>query len=161
MRRFFECMSQALRERVLVPLSQLTWAEVLVAVSVGVLGGIFPVPFVTSLATLVIGYYLRCTATELVLASTINFFCTPLQFALLPSLAHLAGFLTQAEVDAFTAHALHESLRVDYTTFLRSCGRMIFYAAVGWFFVAIPIVMILRSAQRCILHRHVHKEMVE
>ncbi|GET89377.1 hypothetical protein, conserved [Leishmania tarentolae] len=161
MRRFFEYMSHAFRERVVVPLSHLTWREVVVAVSVGILGGIFPVPFVTPFITLLVGYYIRCTTTEVVLASTINLFCTPLQLALLPSLARLAGFLLQADVETFTAHALHESLKVGKTVFLSSCGRMMLYATVGWLFVAIPTVIVLRSLQQCILHDHMHKEMTE
>ncbi|KAI5685413.1 hypothetical_protein [Leishmania braziliensis MHOM/BR/75/M2904] len=161
MRRFFQCTTQALRERLLMPLRQLTWAEVLVAVSVGVLGGTFPVPLVTSLVTLIIGYYVRCTTAELVLGSTANLFCTPLQFALLPSFARFVGSLTEEDVTAFTAHALQESLRVGYATFLSSCGRMIFYATIGWFLVSTPIVLVLRFAQQCIGHRQSQKEMTK
>ncbi|KAG5476593.1 hypothetical protein CUR178_03764 [Leishmania enriettii] len=161
MRRFFQCVSQALREVLLEPLSQLTGAELLVALSIGVLGGVFPLPLVTSLVTLAIGWYVRCTTTQYVLCSTANLFCTPLQFALLPSFARLIGSAAQVDVTAFTVRALRESLKVSYTTFLSSCSRMLLYATMGWFLVVIPIILVLRAVQQCIQHRQVEKKMAE
>ncbi|KAK7201146.1 hypothetical protein NESM_000175600 [Novymonas esmeraldas] len=155
--RFVHGASQVLRERLLLPLRQLSWEEVLVAIAVGVLGGIFPVPLVTSLVTLAIGYYVRCSAAELVLGSTANFFCTPLQFALLPLLARFMGNVARVNVDAFTAAALRESLSAGYTTFLTSTGRMLCYATMGWFLFAIPAVVVLRFAQNGITRRQLHK----
>ncbi|KAG5476322.1 hypothetical protein LSCM1_04024 [Leishmania martiniquensis] len=160
MRRFYQCASQALRERLLVPLSQLTGAELMVALSIGVLGGIFPIPLVTSLATLAIGCYAQCTTTQLVLGSTVNLFCTPVQFLLLPSFACLLGTLAQVDVAAFTASALQNSLKAGYATFLSSCARMLFCATIGWFLVTAPLIIALRFVQQCILHRQ-FKEMAK
>ncbi|KPA86716.1 hypothetical protein ABB37_00805 [Leptomonas pyrrhocoris] len=160
MHRYHHRASQALRERLLIPLRQLTGIEIFVAVAIGVVGGLFPVPLLTSLVTLLAGWYVHCNAAQLVFGSTVNLFCTPLQLALLPSFARLMGAITQGETSTFTAYALKEALAKGYASFLSSCGWMIAYAVVGWFLVFIPVVLVLRALQRCTTHREPHKESV-
>jgi Na+/phosphate symporter len=149
--------SQALRER-LILLRQLTVLEVFVAVAIGVVGGLFPVPLVTSFVTLISGWYVQCNAAELVVGSTVNLFCTPLQFALIPYLARMMGAIMQEDTSTFTARALREAVGKGYIMFLKTCGWMIAYATLAWFFVFIPVILVLRAIQRCATHRAARRD---
>ncbi|KPI85891.1 hypothetical protein ABL78_5023 [Leptomonas seymouri] len=149
---------QVLRERLLNPLRQLTGIEIFVAVAVGVVGGVFPVPLITSLVTLISGWYIHCSAAELVVGSTVNLLCTPLQFAFLPSFARLSGTISQADTSAFTATALMEALTKGYAVLIASCARMIAYAVFGWLLVCIPVIFVLRALQRCAVRRELQRQ---
>lgn len=158
MLRYRHRASQAVRERLLIPLRQLTALEIAVAIAIGVVGGVFPVPLVTSFITLLTGWCVRCSAAELVVGSTVNLFCTPLQIALLPSFARLAGSLTREDTTAFTAAALKEAIGKGIGVFLRSCGWMIAYATLAWCIIFIPLIFALRALQRYASHHAQHKE---
>ncbi|KAG5501779.1 hypothetical protein JKF63_04048 [Porcisia hertigi] len=157
MHRFLQKVSQALRERLLVPLRLLTLGEVLIAASIGLLGGVFPVPLVTAMVTLLVGFYIQCTSPQLILGSTTNFFCTPLQFALIPRFARLVGLFIETDVSDFTGYALQRSLNDGYTALVYSCGRMLLYATMGWFIVAVPATVVLNFAQKCVVHYNMQK----
>lgn len=158
MHRHRQRLTQAVRERLLIPLRQLSGLEIAVAVAIGIIGGVFPVPLVTSLVTLFVGWCLRCSAAELVVGSSVNLFCTPLQFALLPSFARLTGTLRGEDTTAYTAAALRAALSAGYVAFLQSCGRMIVYATLAWCFVFLPVVFVLRHVQRYAAHRVQQRE---
>lgn len=158
MHRYRQRLAQALNERLVLPLRQLSGLEVSVAVAIGVIGGVFPVPLVTSIVTLAVGWYVQCNAAEFVVGSTVNFFCTPIQLALLPSFARLMGAILQKETSTFTAYALKEAIAKGYASFLSSCIRMVAYATIAWFLVCIPVIIVLRSVQKCAVYRQLRKE---
>lgn len=74
---------QFIKDKLITPLSQLTMVEALWMVSVGVLGGVFPVPALTTGATLVLCTLCRIPLAQTSLAGTINLILTPIQFVLI------------------------------------------------------------------------------
>lgn len=138
------------QEKVTEPLRSLSLRELLIAIIIGLLGGIFPVPLITTAVTLLLGHYISCSFPQKVFGTTVNMFCTPLQLALLPPLARLTGTLMQRDISAFSSSALRVALKGGYISFASSCGLMILYATVSWFLIAIPITFAIRAAQQMV-----------
>lgn len=78
-----------LQENLLQPLRDLTLAQCLWALSVGVLGGLMPIPMLTTLATLALAKLCRLPWTHIAISSTINFLLTPVQLLFIIPFAQL------------------------------------------------------------------------
>lgn len=144
-------VKMAVNEKLLVPLRQLTLVEIVVSCGVGVLGGVFPIPMVTTVVTLLLAKVLHCNAPQVMLSTTANFICTPLQIVMIPVFARVMALLSRGDPSGYTTAALKASLEKGYGAFFASSSTMLLYATIAWCLFAGAAMLALRVAQRYVV----------
>jgi hypothetical protein len=123
---------QWFRTKLQQPWSRLSMVEQILAVVVGILGGLFPVPMLTTFVTVVLGKLLTMNAAQIAVATAINFFMTPLEVALIPPLARWFTPITGASSESFTASNLADAMGQGVSTLISVAGVMLLHAILSW-----------------------------
>ena len=76
----------------------MTLREQVLCVLVGVLGGVFPIPMLTTLVTLGLARLAALGTVELAVAASINFVMTPLELVLIPLLVQIGGSIVPSSL---------------------------------------------------------------
>lgn len=133
------------------PFAVLSTVDRITCVIVGVLGGLFPVPMVTTAVTLGLSALFGFRAPQIAIATTMNFVVTPAEIAIIPTLARTAALLTGADTTNFTASFILEALNVSLWQLLTVASSVLLHAVVGWAMLAVvvllpvkPLVSVLR-----------------
>ena len=128
------------RNKLALPWSKLGLVEKVFAVLVGLVGGLFPIPALTTAVTLALVSAFKMNAAQAGVATAINLMVTPLEFILIPPLAQMAAPLTGADGSNFTASFLSDALALGVMNLLTAGGSMVLHAVASWFvFSAIAI----------------------
>lgn len=121
------------------------------SIVVGAIGGIFPIPAVTTIVTVLLCTGLRLSAAQTAVATAINLACTPLQLALLPSLGWIAASVAGTDASTFTAENIGISMREGLMPFLSSMALLLVHAVASWICIAITVVLVtltLRTSEK-------------
>lgn len=135
------------REKIVQPAKQLTRGEVIVAVIAGLIGGIFPVPLVTTVASLLFARSMCLIAPQVMLAFSVNMCCTPLQIILIPVFARATALLLREDTSPYTAVALRRALGLSLSEVLSTCAKMLLYATLSWTILLVPVWLACRTIQ--------------
>eukprot|EP00759_Apiculatamorpha_spiralis_P013905 PhF_6_TR20634/c0_g1_i1/m.29729 len=122
-------------------LLSLTLLEALSAVIVGTLGGIFPIPGITTAVTLFLANICSHNKAQLAIATSLNFLLTPVDLYMIPVFANWSGSVFGAEV--YSASMLTKWLSEGVMALLSQGGGMVMYAILSWFLVTIVAVLVL------------------
>eukprot|EP00469_Lotharella_globosa_P004021 CAMPEP_0167793920 /NCGR_PEP_ID=MMETSP0111_2-20121227/13502_1 /TAXON_ID=91324 /ORGANISM="Lotharella globosa, Strain CCCM811" /LENGTH=164 /DNA_ID=CAMNT_0007687239 /DNA_START=20 /DNA_END=514 /DNA_ORIENTATION=+ len=119
------------------------------AVAVGFVGGLFPVPGATTIVT---GILCGIFRANLAVAQALNFLVTPLEFLLMPAFFRLGELVLMIDSDG----ALHitgfaEAVRNDFFDALRQFRIALQCAVVGWAVVSMPAISIQYALGRFIM----------
>lgn len=144
-------VSTFVKER-LAPITRLKPLDLVSVVLVGILGGIMPFPMLTTPATVLVGHLGGLSKTEVLLSSTINLLCTPLQLMMMPVWGRgLANVLGQ-DTSHFTITYLQGALANGVGPFVTAYWDVLLYGMISWIFVAIVASGIVRGL-KSITHR--------
>ncbi|RNF19780.1 uncharacterized protein Tco025E_04117 [Trypanosoma conorhini] len=141
-------LSNAAFHRLVVPCRELTRGRLMVALSAGTIGGVFPVPMLTSLVTLIICRVLRCRPLEATLATSINLLLTPLELLLVVPFASVAAAVVGGDTRKFSATALYQSTELGFVGFVRNSATVLIYSCICWMSFAFPLLYLIRSLQK-------------
>lgn len=114
------------------PWRRLHTAEKLLALIVGVLGGVFPIPALTTIATLALASLLALNAPQTGVATAINLALTPVAIGMIPVFAHLAAFFSGADTTTFSAEFLMAAAAESLTHLLAVAASVLIHATVAW-----------------------------
>lgn len=143
-----------LRTQLTEPLNQLPWSRRFFCVLIGVLGGISPVPMITTAVTVALARIVGLTTPEIGVASGVNVLLTPLQILFMPIFAN-ASLLLKQLVGATAGDEQMPSVKLialldegaDVSTLIAGAGSIIMAATLPWalltalcIFVARPFV---------------------
>ncbi len=121
-----------LNKSLIRPLQLMTWRQRGMAIIVGLVGGLFPVPMVTSLVCAIVCLFLRLSAPQAAVATVMNLLLTPLQIILIPGFASLAAFVTGADASDFTLTAIYHAKEGGLLAVLTSATSLLLHAVGSW-----------------------------
>lgn len=137
-----------LNNNVVVPMRGLTWAQRLDTLVVGVLGGLFPIPVLTTVATVALCWVLKLTAVQIAVSGAINIAVTPLELLLIPSFSTLGSFacpwVGSGPVDVTALVSL------GFSAAIQQAPNVFLSAAIGWV-VAVVFALVVRFSVRVIV----------
>jgi hypothetical protein len=143
-----------MNEKFVTPGKLLSPVQIGLAVAVGVWGGIFPIPTLSTFATLafvsVLGKRFNTAMSSIAIA--VNLLVTPLQFMGMPfflSLPAKFSSLAPCSVGDLMTSIKEKPLLETCTTF----GTCMFWAVVGWGTLSAPAIFMLRWVVISILKR--------
>ena len=120
------------KHKLVQPWKRLTAMEKVFCLVVGVLGGMFPVPGVTTFVGLVISKLLALSAPQIAVSSAVNLVLAPVQLMAIPFLAQFAAVFTGADASTFTATFLAGAAADGMGVLLSSAGSMLLHAICLW-----------------------------
>jgi hypothetical protein len=126
------------------PLLQMTAHQRVGAATAGVLGGLFPVPCVTTVVTLGLARAACLSAPQSAVALAINLAATPLEILLIPTLAKIGSVVTGADGSSFTADALLLQMNEGIIPLITNCASFLVHAVLAWTLLTIASVIALR-----------------
>ncbi len=130
------------------PLLALPLLERIICVIIGILGGVYPVPAVTTACTGILIKIMNFNAAQSAIAIAVNLACTPLQFILLPYFADSSAYLLPASffgaeskpstiiVEAFKSGSMTETVKI--------AGSIIVAAQIPWLILTISLIVIFK-----------------
>jgi hypothetical protein len=125
-------ITEWLNTKIVRPLRQMTWYERACVLVVGVLGGLFPVPALTTLVTLALAPLFSLNAAQVAVASAINLMLTGVEIAMIPTFATVGALLLGGDSSLFTLSMIQDSLKEGIMMLLRNASHMLMYACVAW-----------------------------
>ena len=143
-----------LDKSVVTPLRQMPPTDRLMCLSVGVVGGMFPVPFLTTVVTFALIAALRLTGARLqpaavAVATAVNLLVAPADVAAIPLFARAAAALTGADASSFTAEFLMAKMGEGLMPLLQGAAAMLLHAILAWALVGgvamVAVVGVVRS----------------
>ncbi|EAN96566.1 hypothetical protein, conserved [Trypanosoma cruzi] len=140
-------IKDAFFHRLVVPCRDLNFSCLMVALSAGIIGGVFPVPLLTSIVTLIICRVLRCRALEATLATTVNLLLAPLELFLVVPFACMAAFVLGGDTSQFTTAAIYHSAKLGFFDFLQTSFSLLMYSCLCWMALAVPLLYFIRGLQ--------------
>lgn len=130
------CLARA-RERVVAVFKQnLTPEQLALSLAIGFVGGVFPVPGLTSVAVLVAAMFV---SFNMAAAQLVNIACTALELMLVPAFVYFGELLVRADEHvSLSPSALTDAVREDVWAALREYGFALGCALLGWLVFAVP-----------------------
>lgn len=142
------------QEYVIAPASELEANEVSLSVSIGLWGGVFPVPAVTTFVTMLLVALLRVSVTQKALAFTFNMLATPLQLLSMPSFILMGNYLfREATCDPMTLLSTFNDPKVSIFTALANSSACLCAGAVVWAILGVPVVYLLTLCLTYLIQR--------
>ena len=135
------------RRKVIRPLQAMSRWEQVATLVVGVLGGLLPIPALTTLVTLALCGMLRFNAAQSGVATAINLALTAVELAAIPVFAQLGAVVTGVDADSFTAAVIIASMREGVASLLTNASSMIAHACLTWALLT-AVGMILLALSR-------------
>ena len=124
---------------VVTPLRQMRPSERLLCLAVGVVGGMFPVPMLTSVVTWLIaglfallGPATKLSPAALAVATAVNLLIAPVDIAAIPTLAQWGALVTGADARDFTAEFLMAKMAEGARPLLMGAANMFLSACLAW-----------------------------
>lgn len=138
-------------------LMDLSLTDRIVAVVVGIVGGIFPMPSITTLVTLFLARLMSCTPPQIALSTSVNLVLAPVDIYLLPKFATLTSVAMGYEV-TYTGPMLLEMINQGVLHLITAGGTMILMAIVSWVFIAMGILVATTVILNWVPHGKFRKE---
>jgi hypothetical protein len=154
-------VTQFFRQNIAQPLRRMTPNERLLCVATGFVGGMFPLPMVTTVVTLaiiatlpfVIPPHLASLPTAgKAVATAINLLLAPLDILAVPYLAQLAALFSGADATRFTPSFLAGLMAEGLVPLLSGAASLLGHAVAAWLFLSAALfgvlVLVLRRHRR-------------
>lgn len=132
------------RRDVYHPLLQMSHSKRAAAASVGVVGGVFPIPALTTFATLFIVRLAALNAAQSAVAVAINIAASPLQIAFIPYFATAGSLITGTDASAFTSEAILRNMGEGLLSFAQSSASLLIHATLAWLLLVVCTLCVLR-----------------
>lgn len=123
---------QWVQHKLVDPLAQLPLSERVTAVAVGIIGGMFPIPALTTVATVGMAKVISISAPQFMVACAVNLLVTPLEVAMIPFFAVGGAAMMGADSTNFTAAHLLAAMENGLSALLRDALAMLIHAALCW-----------------------------
>jgi hypothetical protein len=133
-----------LKKDVYHPLLEMNHSQRTAAAAVGVVGGIFPVPALTTFATLLVVRLADLHTAQSAVAVAINIAVAPLQIALIPSFASAGSLITGADGSLFTSEALLRHMGEGLVSFAHNGASLLVHATLAWVLLVCVTLFVLR-----------------
>ena len=141
-------------------LMDLSLLQRLIAVIVGILGGLFPVPSITTLVTVFLAKTMGCNPEQIAISTSINLILTPVDIYCVPKFATLTstalGYGT-----VYTAAMFLEYMSEGIVHLVTAGGAMIVMALVSWVTITTVVLLVTKAASNRIVYVHAPREMQE
>ena len=143
----------------ITPASELEANEISLSVSIGLWGGVFPVPAVTTFATILLAAILRVSATQKALAFTFNMLATPLQLLSMPSFILMGNYFFQdsATCDPLTLLASFSDPKLSFFVAVGNSSACLCAGVAVWILLGIPVVYMVTKALTFLIIRRQQK----
>jgi len=129
---------------VVTPAAELEAHEISLSVSIGLWGGVLPVPALTTVATILLAAILHVSSTQKALAFTFNMLATPLQLLTMPSFIIMGNYLFRdSTCDPLTLLATFSDPNVTFFTAIGNSSACLCAGAVVWAILGVPVVYLL------------------
>lgn len=138
------------RQKITRPLAAMSAWDRATCLLVGVLGGLFPVPMVTTAVTVALCAMLGLSAVQSGVATAVNFALTPAQLFMIPVFANLCAVVLRQPAD-FTVETVKSKLNEGFAAIVTNAASMLVFASVTWALlcaIAIGFLLALRKNGR-------------
>ena len=119
------------------PLAAMSSAERFLVVLVGVVGGIFPLPALTTIATLLLSVVLKFGSAQSAVAAVVNLLVTPIEFVLIPTFAKLGCCFTGEDATKFTIQVIQAAAAEGVVSLVKNASSMLIHACLAWMVLAV------------------------
>ena len=146
------------QEYVITPAKELSSEEISLSVSVGLWGGVFPVPAVTTFITLVLVGILQLSVTQKALALTFNMLATPLQILNMPTFILLgSSFFNMSNCEPLTLLSTFKDPNVGFFSTLMNSSACLSAGVVAWAVLGVPMVYLATTIVTYLLKQRSRK----
>lgn len=129
---------------VVTPAAELEVHEISLSVSIGLWGGVLPVPALTTVATLLMAAILQVSSAQKALAFTFNMLATPLQILTMPSFILMGNYLFRdSTCDPLTLLATFRDPNTTFFTAIGNSSACLCAGVVVWAILGVPVVSLL------------------
>ena len=127
--------------------SSITPHQVSLAVSIGILGGLWPIPMTSFIGCIILqtilGACFKIDARQMMLIQIVNMIMTPLHLMYYSTFIRFGeGIFKVKAADRFDASSLVENLNKDFFGTLSSSASGLMYGVIGWMCI-VPFGMVL------------------
>ena len=125
--------------------------------SLGITGGIFPIPCTT---TIVCGVFIYLFKLNIAACQLFNVLLTPVELMLVLPFIRLGEFIFFSQPLPFSAAELADKLSSNFFGTLSTLGMSFFRAVIAWMLVSFLLTFLLYHALRFILQRTMPKRLM-
>jgi len=145
MKRIINYISGQYKKNVSIPLAQIrkegfTSEKLALSVSLGIIGGTFPIIGLASLVCLALTILFK---QNLVIVQVTNYLVYPLQIVLLLPLLRIGNSVLASNHIALTLNQVILAFKVGILHGINELGIILLYGALAWVAVAVPALLIL------------------
>jgi hypothetical protein len=133
------------------PFLRLSNHQRLAACAVGVVGGMFPIPMVTTLVTMALAFIMSLTKLQITVSVAVNLLCAPVDVMFIPTQARFAAWFTGASSESFTASALMAAMQEGIVAMLSTSASMLVHAVIGWSVFFLWILLAVRLTKPSVI----------
>jgi uncharacterized protein (DUF2062 family) len=134
----------------------LTPERLAMSIVVGIIGGLFPIPGVTTLVVMLLAAGI---SVNLPAATLLNVLLTPVELAMVPVFLYLGEFVIGMDHISLAPSTIMQALKEDLWQGLAQYGGAMGYAVLGWacwappfgamtYFVLVPILRLVLSPRK-------------
>lgn len=135
-------------ERIKTPVQQLHPIQVFIALVVGIIGGVVPLPGVNTPVTLFFSRMAGLNVPQTALATGMNFVCKPIKYFLLPLWGRWLAMLLGKDTSHFTLSYILEAYTLGYGPLFKACSDIFLYGCLTWALVASVVMLLLLMLSR-------------
>lgn len=121
-----------------------------VATVVGLTGGTFPIPIVSVPVTMGLAKASSFSTEQHAVSVVLSILSMPLSLLLIPIFARIASILLRRDPASITREAIKTLEHAKLKNYIRSSGKMMAYATLGWAVVACPIMVLFKIIQETV-----------
>jgi hypothetical protein len=139
------------KRKIVRPLQAMSRWEQIATLVVGILGGLFPVPALTSLITLALCAMLRFAPAQSGVATALNLSLAVAELALIPVFAQIGAVMTGVDSDNFTGAVIVASMQEGIGALLTNASSMLAHACLSWTVLAavgMACLMVTKTTKR-------------
>jgi hypothetical protein len=145
-------------EYVITPAIDLEAEEFSLSVSIGLWGGVFPVPAVTTFVTMLLVAFLRLSVPQKALAFTFNMLATPLQLLSMPSFIIMSNYIFRsATCEPIALLSRFNDPEVSLYTAVVNSSACLCAGAVVWALLGVPVVYLITVCMTFLIQRRQQK----
>lgn len=134
-----------LKEKVVKPFTSLTVAECCLSAFVGLLGGCFPIPALTTIVTAFLCRLFDFSTAQVAAAMVVNMLSTPLELMLIPVFATTAAAVIGSDASTFTSEFLMQTLSSGGVMQLfEVASALLAHAVIAWTILCAVACLVLR-----------------
>nr|CCC48822.1 conserved hypothetical protein [Trypanosoma vivax Y486] len=137
-------LQHVLVHRVLNPCRTLSARQLLFSITVGMLGGIFPIPLFTSVVTTLMCRQLNLNVSQSLLAITVNLLVFPLEVLLITPFAQLTAHVTRANTTQLTMAAYYDSMSKGGVQFVQFSIKLFLHSCFCWLAFTLVVICLMR-----------------